>query len=91
MSPIGLPSGGEVKMKIPRRKAHIEEEEYKPSVTALVLGIKGKPEKVFVRPIPKTVKEKPIKMPKLPSFDFDVLKLKTVKKRNINKILKGII
>ncbi len=93
--PIGLPSGKrEVKINIPRRKAHIEKEEYKPSVTALVLGIKGKPEKVLVRPIPesKASKEKPIKMPKLPSFDFDILKpAKSVKKRNINKVLKGII
>jgi len=91
---ISLPSGGEVKINIPRRKASIEKEEYKPSVTALVFDIKGKPEKVLVRPIPenKPVKEKPIRMPKLPSFDFDIMKpAKAVKKRNINKILKGII
>jgi hypothetical protein len=91
---IGLPSGGEVKINIPRRKASIEKEEYKPSVTALVFGIKGKPEKVLVRPIPeeKTLKEKPIKIPKSLSFDFDISKpTKATKKRNINKILKGII
>jgi hypothetical protein len=89
-----LSSSAEAKMKIRRRKATAEKEEYKPSVTALVLGIKGKPEKVLVRPIPegKPAKEKPIKMPKLPSFDFDILKpAKAVKKRNINKILKSII
>jgi len=88
---IGLPSGGEVKINIPRRKAPLEKGEYKPSVTALVFDIKGKPEKVLLRPIPedKPVKQKEIKMPKLPSFDFNIPKQKP--KRNINKILKGII
>jgi hypothetical protein len=92
--PIGLPSGGGVRIKVPRRKASVEEEEYKPSVTALVLNIKGKPEKVLLRPIPesKPTKEKPIKMPKLPDINLDISKPKRVtKKRNINKILKGII
>jgi hypothetical protein len=91
---ISLPSGGEVKINIPRRKVPVEKEEYKPSVTALVFDIKGKPEKVLLRPIPesKPAKEKPIKMPKLPSFDFNIPKpTKAVKKRNINKILKGVI
>jgi hypothetical protein len=92
---IGLPSGGEVKINIPRRKVPVEKEEYKPSVTALVFDIKGRPEKVLVRPIPesKPVKQKPIKMPKLPSFDFNIPKQKPIRagKRNINKILKGII
>jgi len=92
---ISLPSGGEVKINIPRRKAHIEKEEYKPSVTALVFDIKGKPEKVLLRPIPqsKATKQKPIEMPKLPSFDFNIPKQKPIRagKRNINKILKGII
>jgi hypothetical protein len=88
---ISLPSGGEVKINIPRRKVPVEKEEYKPSVTALVFDIKGKPEKVLVRPIPesKPAKQKPIEMPKLPSFDFSIPKQKP--KRNINKILKGII
>jgi hypothetical protein len=93
--PIGLPSGGEVKINIPRRKVPLEKEEYKPSVTALVFDIKGKPEKVLVRPIPesKPVKRKPIKMPKLPSFDLNIPKQKPIRagKRNINEILKGII
>jgi hypothetical protein len=92
---ISLPSGGEVKINIPRRKMPVEKEEYKPSVTALVFDIKGKPEKVLVRPIPesKPAKQKPIEMPKLPSFDFNIPKQKPIRagKRNINKILKGII
>jgi len=89
---ISLPSGGEVRINIHRRKVPVEKEEYKPSVVALVLDIKGKPEKVLLRPIPENKPTKEIKMPKLPSFDFNISKpTKTVKKRNINKILKGII
>jgi hypothetical protein len=74
---IPLPSGGIVPRITKMRKVKVvEKEAYKPSITALSFGIKGKPEKIAIRPIPT---------------DKEIRKLERSLKRNINKLRKVLI